>query len=193
MNLTLAFSKTPPLDLKTDFSDYACVAVILRSVRRSLELAFIRRAHNPQDSWSGQIAFPGGRRDPVDSHDLSTAIRETAEEVGWHLSEDRHLGFLTDVRARNRTGPLSFFLRPLVFYVEQEFPQTTLDKHEVDAVFWVPVKNLTDDINRTTLHLPERNLTLPGIKLPTGDTLWGLTYIVTQELLSKLDLSKIAD
>src|ERR1700760_3788257 len=51
------------------------------------EVLFIKRASNERDKWTGHIAFPGGRRDPEDEDDYSTAIRETWEEVGIDLRE----------------------------------------------------------------------------------------------------------
>jgi hypothetical protein len=33
--------------------------------RGSLEILLIKRAGNPRDRWSGHMAFPGGKQDPV--------------------------------------------------------------------------------------------------------------------------------
>lgn len=52
------------------------------------EVLFIKRTSRKKDPWSGDIALPGGRRDPGDIDDLATAIRETEEEVGLDLRED---------------------------------------------------------------------------------------------------------
>lgn len=49
---------------------------------------FIKRASRRKDPWSGDIALPGGRRDPEDTSDCHAAIREVREEVGLDLSED---------------------------------------------------------------------------------------------------------
>lgn len=50
------------------------------------EVLFIRRTSREGDRWTGHVALPGGRRDPEDSDDASTAIRETREEVGLDIS-----------------------------------------------------------------------------------------------------------
>ena len=73
--------------------------------KHSLELLFVRRCVNEKDAWSGQVAFPGGRRqkqtgtinrswgrdDGVSESTkweslCETAQRETKEEVGLDLT-----------------------------------------------------------------------------------------------------------
>ncbi len=46
-----------------------------------LQVLFTQRTLLVKDH-RGQIAFPGGVRDPEDAHLLATALRETAEEIG---------------------------------------------------------------------------------------------------------------
>ena len=65
----------------------AAVAAILRESEGKLELLLIRRSSRASDPWSGQMALPGGRRDPSDPSLRQTAIRETLEEVGLDLAE----------------------------------------------------------------------------------------------------------
>ena len=180
-------AKAPPRDLQREFSDYACVALIVRQSSEGHELAFIRRAHNPQDNWAGHVAFPGGRKEVHDRDDIETAIRETSEEVGWNLSKSDFLGYLSDVQARNRTGMLNFFLRPVVFQATDSWPLDQFSREEVDEVFWVSLSHLQNIDNRTSINIPSRGLDLPGIKFPSGDILWGLTYIITRELLALIE------
>lgn len=37
-------------------------------------------------SWSGHVAFPGGKNEPQDKSDLDTVVRECREEIGIDLS-----------------------------------------------------------------------------------------------------------
>lgn len=180
------FSQEPPQDLKKRFDDFACVSLILNTQEKIPEIAFIRRALNPKDPWSGHIAFPGGRAEKSDPSDLATALRETKEEVGWDLSEKNFLGYLTDIQARNRSGFQSFFLRPLVFSVSEPLPLNRFDPLEVAEVMWISLMHLQQDQFKTTLSIAGRGDQLPGIQFPNGSVLWGLTYQIIQELIEKL-------
>ena len=60
--------------------DSAVLAPLYRDPQGSLRLVFIRRA--PHGIHGGQIAFPGGRREPEDANLLATALREAEEELG---------------------------------------------------------------------------------------------------------------
>ena len=41
----------------------------------------------------GEVALPGGKRDPEDESSVATALREAQEEVRpWHLPNAAHLG-----------------------------------------------------------------------------------------------------
>ncbi len=59
----------------------AGVLVPLFVAEEQFQVLFIQRTLMVKDH-RGQIAFPGGVRDPEDAHLLATALRETEEEIG---------------------------------------------------------------------------------------------------------------
>ncbi|MCA9639821.1 MAG: NUDIX domain-containing protein, partial [Myxococcales bacterium] len=74
-----------------DGGRFAAVAAVLRPTDADTEVLLIRRAEHEGDPWSGHMAFPGGRHDPTDPDLLTTARRETLEEVGLDLSRRARL------------------------------------------------------------------------------------------------------
>jgi 8-oxo-dGTP pyrophosphatase MutT (NUDIX family) len=83
--------------------------MILRQGERGLELLFIQRALFPNDPWSGNIAFPGGKAKPGEAL-KQAAEREAAEEVGLDLAETVYLGRLPEV-----TGSTLRLVSPVLF------------------------------------------------------------------------------
>lgn len=186
-DLKRALERIPSRSLADQLPSWACVSVVVTGIHGEPHLGFIRRAHHPLDPWSGQIAFPGGKRDPEDLSDVHTAVRETREEVGIELQVDDALARLHDVQARKSGGLLPFFLRPYVFHAQVP-PLLKLDPAEVEEFLWVPAKHLVDP-DRHVDHVWPRGdvkMKLPGIRFDSGDVLWGLTYMVVTDLVDRL-------
>src|SRR5207249_10282608 len=59
----------------------AAVMRLLREGGQGLEVLLGERRKREGDPWSGQVGLPGGRHHEEDGTLLSTAIRETREEV----------------------------------------------------------------------------------------------------------------
>jgi 8-oxo-dGTP pyrophosphatase MutT (NUDIX family) len=74
----------------------AGVLVPLFVAAEQLQVLFIQRTLLVKDH-RGQIAFPGGVRDPEDAHLLATALRETEEELGLAPEAVEVLGALPPV------------------------------------------------------------------------------------------------
>ena len=176
------------LKLNGDFANYACVAVILRGDNiQNLEVAYIRRATHEGDSWSGQVAFPGGKAEPNDANNLATATRETLEEIGFELNTSECIGNLDDIQARKSGKLLDFFIRPFVFYVDRPV-SLTLAADEVADFFWIHIQDLIHPDNEIQFEVACENFNaqMPAIRTLTEPPLWGLTYLMTQNLLSVL-------
>ncbi len=56
---------------------FAAVALVLAPGERGARLLFIQRAEFPGDRWSGDVAFPGGKRDPGDASLRRTSARSS--------------------------------------------------------------------------------------------------------------------
>ncbi len=159
-----------------DDRTHAAVSVVLRE-GEELEILLIKRAEAEGDPWSGQMALPGGRRDPSDPTLLHTAIRETAEETAVILEEmGIHLGRLEPViPATTRLPPITIF--PYVFSVG-EGVRAQASSREVDEVLWVPLAALQDPQATSTVEIhygDNSSRVFPCLQVDDR-VIWGLTY-----------------
>ncbi len=168
---------------------HAAVALILRPADPGPELLFIERAQHPQDPWSGNLAFPGGRIDPGDSSARGAAERETLEEIGLDLIPADYLGQLDDIVGAYLPVRVSCF----VYSLKSDAATPADLNHEVSKAFFFPL---------TELHNPNRQINakidwengirqVPAIDLlgPQRPLLWGITYRLTCQFLKKLGLT----
>lgn len=161
----------------------AAVAVMLRDGDDGIETLFIHRAVRAGDTWSGQIAFPGGRRDPGDTDLLATAIRETGEEVGVDLSSAERLGVLDDLYPRTPVLP-PVVVRPFVFALTSR-PRIVVSS-EVQDAFWLSFRALAAPGARAEVivdhpGIPRR--VLPAYTLG-NHTIWGMSERILTPLIS---------
>jgi len=152
----------------------AAVALILRQGTQGIELLLIQRARHPQDPWSGNLGFPGGRIDPEDASAYAAAVRETEEEVGLSLAKDDFIARLDDHHGVRIPVCVSCF----VFFVGER-TQDLVKNYEVSKAFWVPLTTLQNPEKHqlSTVGWHGKSIEVPGIDL--GDQLpilWGLTY-----------------
>ncbi|HWC72546.1 MAG TPA: CoA pyrophosphatase [Gemmatimonadales bacterium] len=161
----------------------AAVAIMLREGDDGIEALFIHRAVRAGDTWSGQIAFPGGRREPRDTDLADTAIRETHEEIGVDLTGAERLGVLDDLYPRTPVLP-PVVVRPFVFALTSR-PPIVLSQ-EVQDAFWVSFRSLATPGVRgeiTVAHpgIPPR--VLPAYTLGKH-VIWGMSERILTPLIS---------
>jgi 8-oxo-dGTP pyrophosphatase MutT (NUDIX family) len=161
----------------------AAVAVILHDGDEGIEALFIHRAVRIGDTWSGQIAFPGGRREPSDVDLLDTAIRETHEEIGVDLTSAERLGTLDDLYPRTPVLP-PVVVRPFVFALTSR-PPTVLNQ-EVQDAFWVSFRSfdapgVRGEITIDHPGIPRR--VLPSYTLGKH-TIWGMSERILTPLIT---------
>lgn len=137
------FAQPPPWtpeivrELRLPGRQPAEAAVLVPLVMRESQLTLILTERGRHlSSHSGQIAFPGGRKDAGDPDLVHTALREAQEEIGLHGSFVEVLGTLPTYI----TGT-AFVITPVVALVQSGFCLHP-NPAEVADVFEVPLDHL---------------------------------------------------
>lgn len=160
----------------------AAVALVLTESADGLTALFIRRAERTGDPWSGQIALPGGRREPADPDLLATAVRETLEETGVGLAGAERLGVLDDVYPRSVLLP-PVVVRPFVFSLARA-PSLVLSE-EVTTAFWVPLGVLRAPATQRDFTLVIRGAARTFPAYQVGEhVIWGMTERILTPFLA---------
>lgn len=164
----------------------ASVFIPLFQRNEQWEMLFIRRTEHDNDRHSGQVAFPGGKKDPGDRSHIDTALREMEEEIGIGAQDVTVLGSLNEYRTVS-----NFLVHPVVGQID--WPVTfNPDSREVGRIFSIPLDWLADErnheINQRVIDGCESALTIIHFQRYGGELLWGITAKLTVNLLQVLGL-----
>ncbi|WP_245933568.1 NUDIX hydrolase [Arthrobacter livingstonensis] len=134
----------------------------------------------------GQVAFPGGGVDPMDSSVVAAALREAMEETGLDPSGVEILGMLPEVPV-----PVSnFIVTPVLGWWARQSPVDVVDYGESAQVFRVPVRDLLDPDNRVTATLERSGQTYRGPAFAVnGLVVWGFTAGILTHVFDELGWS----
>ena len=158
----------------------AAVAIILFHNEAVKLCTIVTRRQEYDGSHSGQISFPGGKKEIDDDNLLDTAIRECYEEIGVHARNFEVLKELTPLFV-----PVSqFLITPYVFYTENKTFEYMRSEREVAAIHEVDLLALYAS-EVVQLDIPmNTNYILKNVPhFQQGDILiWGATALILNEL-----------
>ncbi len=166
----------------------AGVLVLLAEVGPDTLSVLLTRRTESVERHKGQIAFPGGVRDPEDEAGggiVRTALRETEEEVGIPSTAVEVLGRLPELSTT--TG---FVVTPVVAVLEQPCPSDRLvvNPAEIAEAFWVSLRELqSPEVYR------EEKFQFAGREWPIDvfqagpRRIWGATASILRNLLDRLE------
>lgn len=161
----------------TGRTDHAAVSLIICvEEEKDPELVLIKRTEYP-GPHSGQVSFPGGKKDAVDPSLLATAVRETKEEIGIGLDAAECIGRLTplDIQVSG------FRVHPFVFYIDRVL-NFTPDPEEVDYTIRFPIGILLDEtlIKTHTFQYGPICFEAPYFAIQ-DEIVWGATAMILAE------------
>ncbi len=133
-------------DLRELFAGRALrdAAVLVPVVDRGEEASVIlTKRTEALRNHSGQVAFPGGRVDPEDASAEDAALREAMEEIGLERRLVEVVGRMPDY-----VSGTGFRVTPILGVVRPDF-HLSVNPHEVDSVFEVPLRFLMDPANHS--------------------------------------------
>lgn len=125
----------------------------------------------------GEVAFPGGKREPEDRTPWDTALREAEEEVSLPPAMVTPRAQLTPLYTRSR-----FQVFPCIGVIPAEI-SFTVDPSEFDSVFLPPLARFAErDLFRLErMSDGDREVYVPLYELG-DDTIWGVTAAVLAQM-----------
>jgi 8-oxo-dGTP pyrophosphatase MutT (NUDIX family) len=157
-------------------------AAVLIGVREGVQprLVFtVRTAH--LQSHAGQVAFPGGRKDPEDADAVATALRESEEEIGLARGQVTPLGFLDCFETIS-----GYCITPVVARVAERavlYPTPA----EVAEVFEVPFAFFLEAANLRRYVMDYRGHQRAMVEfVHGGHRIWGATAAMLLNLLERM-------
>lgn len=154
----------------------AAVLLPITEHKGVLSMLFTLRARHLKHH-GGQVSFPGGKQEPEDHNLLSTALRETEEEIGLASDTIDIIGNLPRYRTVSR-----FDVMPFVGFVQQPM-HLKLDANEVELVFEVPLSFLFERRNHYIHWVTRNNVQYPVYFMNWhGKVIWGATAAFVRTL-----------
>ena len=134
-------------------------------------------------SHSGQVAFPGGRIDPTDVSPEAAALREAEEEIGLDPDHVEIIGRIPDYVSGS-----GYRIAPVLSIVRPGFT-LSINEHEVDAAFEVPLRFLMDPANHAQNSREFNKRVWVYYDMPYGgQRIWGVTAGIIRTLYERLYL-----
>jgi 8-oxo-dGTP pyrophosphatase MutT (NUDIX family) len=135
---------------------------------------------------SGQMAFPGGKKDEGDESLLHTALRELNEEVGISLPTEKKYYVLNEIFI----PPSQLLVQPFATVLSHE-PVFIPNENEVAQLVPIPLAHFgasmkTEKMEIFMPHIQETKA-VPAIRFEEY-LIWGATAMMLFELRDRLDL-----
>jgi 8-oxo-dGTP pyrophosphatase MutT (NUDIX family) len=151
------------------------LALFALDPRAAPHLWLLRRSEAMR-THGGQIALPGGKREPGDLDFLATALRESHEEIGLRPSDVEVLGVLDD-----RETITGYLITPYVGWIASPFTPEPRAA-EVARVFAVPLAAFAEEPRRTRIPWQGTEREVLSYEV-AGEIVWGATASILRHFV----------
>ena len=158
----------------------AAVAALVHDDASGPRVLLMKRVDREGDPWSGHVSLPGGGFHATDGDLLTTAIRETEEELGLDLRATRFIGPLPVLQPLT-AGPMGIEVTPFAFVTAEALP--TVVGPEALSAFWLPLERAAEGTYDSTFTYPGTERVFPSWSYE-GFTIWGMTWRILGDLMA---------
>ncbi len=147
----------------------AQAAVLIAITQEEDPKVLLTRRALSLNSHAGEVAFPGGKRDPTDTSNIAAALREAWEETALSPFDVKVVGDLPMEKVRN-----GLTVKPIVGIIPTELnliPQPT----EIDRIFFASLQELMQiQPEPHKVQYAEQSFYFPSFQIE-NEVIWGLT------------------
>ena len=153
------------------------ILLLKESEEEDYQVLFTKRSAKLK-THSGEVSFPGGKWEEVDTDLYATALRESNEEINLKIENVTKLGSLNFLLSRHKIE-----VNPFVGYLDKF--QDFKGNFEIDEIFTVPISFLMNDKNIIYKEFNRKDL---KVYIPSwvynGNRIWGLTAMIAADFLN---------
>ncbi|MCG3225031.1 MAG: CoA pyrophosphatase [Candidatus Heimdallarchaeota archaeon] len=165
------------IDKEFQFKENLVLTAVLIPIFIIDEKILMTKRSNLVKFHKRQIAFPGGRYDDQDQDLITTALRETYEEVGIKPGQVEVIGKLNPLETIN-----NHYVHPYVGIISEDI-EIIINPDEVAEYFFVPITKLLDK------STAKKGFIAGGVRLYYSVEkykIWGITAGILSDLLTRL-------
>ena len=153
------------------------ILLLKESEEEEYQVLFTKRSAKLK-THSGEVSFPGGKWEEIDTDLYATALRESNEEINLKIENVTKLGSLNFLLSRHKIE-----VNPFVGHLDKL--QDFKGNFEIDEIFTVPVSFLMNDKNIIYKEFNRKDL---KVYIPSwvynGNRIWGLTAMIAADFLN---------
>lgn len=166
--------------LDQNYMHAAVLLLLFPDEDENINISFIKR-NIYNGHHSGQISFPGGKKESSDLTMEDTALRETQEEIGIDSNNIKLIGKLTQLHIPTS----NFLVHPYIGITEQP-PVFKLDPIEALYLIIYPIKDLlTIKVKHTQMSNQTHTFNVPYFDV-NNEIIWGATAMILNEFIEIL-------